>query len=472
MTTLQNLNRALAEQQEQYDNSQELSIFKNKPFYDWDNPINNTDTFNHIIGLPTNQEGKENPLFDYEHQLFNELQNHKLIWLLKATGLGITEFVIRYIVWLCVRNDELKGSHVCIVTGPRIDLAIAIIDRIKELFMRNNLVSFETKNTVVYLNGVKIEAFPSNHLDSMRGIANVSFIFLDEADFFSPGEQQNARDISERYIAKSNPHVVMVSTPNQPGGLFESMMNEPNSIYHRMFMDYTYGLGKIYDSKQIEIAQQSPGFEREYNLKFLGNIGNLISQQYINDAIEEYDLSDAVTTSPYFPRWIGIDPGYASSNFGICVVQYCNDKLEVVYTASLDKPLYTDTLHLVRQLVQKYHVCKVFIDGSASHLIHELKHGYGEYIPYEKLKPDVLERQIQSGCGEPLIIPINFQKHHKSMAKHTVKALAHKRVRIHPKKFDDLIISLKSATTKEDEWTLDKPRSISCIVYPTTIIDV
>lgn len=135
MTSLQNLSKALADQQEQYDNSQELSIFKNKPFYDWDNPTNNTDTFNHIIGLPKNQEGKSNPLFDYEHQLFNELQKHKLIWLLKATGLGITEFVIRYIAWLAVKDDKLKGSQVCIVTGPRIDLAIAIIDRIKELFM-------------------------------------------------------------------------------------------------------------------------------------------------------------------------------------------------------------------------------------------------------------------------------------------------------------------------------------------------
>lgn len=98
----------------------------------------------------------------------------------------------------------------------------------------------------------------------------------------------------------------------------------------------------------------------------------------------------------------------------------------------------------IRQLVQRFHVCKVFIDGSASHLIHELKHGYGEYISYEKLKPEQLDRQISSGCGEPLIVPINFQKHHKDMAKHLVKALAHKRVRINPK-FDDLIISLKSA---------------------------
>jgi hypothetical protein len=55
---------------------------------------------------------------------------------------------------------------------------------------------------VIELNGVKIEAFPSHHLDAMRGLTNVSFILLDEADFFPPGQQQDARDVSERYIAK------------------------------------------------------------------------------------------------------------------------------------------------------------------------------------------------------------------------------------------------------------------------------
>jgi hypothetical protein len=38
----------------------------------------------------------------------------------------------------------------------------------------------------------------------MRGLPNVSFTLLDEADFFPPGQQQDARDVSERYIAKSN----------------------------------------------------------------------------------------------------------------------------------------------------------------------------------------------------------------------------------------------------------------------------
>jgi hypothetical protein len=104
----------------------------------------------------------------------------------------------------------------CIVTGPRIDLAIAQIDRMKKLFSGKSkglATVFDSKETVIELNGVKIEAFPSHHLDAMRGLPNVSFILLDEADFFPPGQQQDARDVSERYIAKSNPCIVMVSTP-------------------------------------------------------------------------------------------------------------------------------------------------------------------------------------------------------------------------------------------------------------------
>ena len=128
---------------------------------------------------------------------------------------------------------RLSSSQMCIVTGPRIELAITLIDRMKELFRNYSLnsdrqnVKFDTKETVIELNGVHIEAYPSHHLDSMRGLTNVSFIYLDEADFFPPGQQQDARDVSERYIAKSNPWIVMVScTPNAPEGLFERIKNQ------------------------------------------------------------------------------------------------------------------------------------------------------------------------------------------------------------------------------------------------------
>src|ERR671933_2259629 len=92
--------------------------------------------------------------------------------------------MLRFMACLCLKDNALSGSQMCIVTGPRIDLAIALIDRMKSLFRGKGLITFDTKETVIELNNVKIEAFPSHHLDAMRGLPNVSFILLDEADTF------------------------------------------------------------------------------------------------------------------------------------------------------------------------------------------------------------------------------------------------------------------------------------------------
>jgi hypothetical protein len=206
----------------------------NKSFWIWDIKehkaadilTNGYCCFNHILGLPKKNE-EDKPLYDYEKLLFDKLQQYRHIWIKKATGIGITEFMLRYMAWLCLRNNDLTGTQMCIVTGPRIDLAITLIDRMKKLFTDNGLVSFDSKQTVIDLNGVHIEAYPAHPLDEMCGLPDVSFILLDEANFFPPGEQQDARDISERYIAKSNPWIVMVSTPNAPEGLFERIEREP-----------------------------------------------------------------------------------------------------------------------------------------------------------------------------------------------------------------------------------------------------
>ena len=80
----------------------------------------------------------------------------------------------------------------------------------------------------------------------------------------------------------------MVSTPNAPGGLFERIEKEPfdTCIYKKMFLDYTYGLGKIYTEEEIDKARASPSFEREYCLKYQGLIGNVFSQSSIENALK------------------------------------------------------------------------------------------------------------------------------------------------------------------------------------------
>ncbi|MFL6364652.1 MAG: hypothetical protein ACJ719_05540 [Nitrososphaeraceae archaeon] len=212
-----------------------FEILHNKPFWIWNSEehrqvdIRATGDccFNHIIGLPQ-KNGVDKPFYDYEKIIFDSLvtQNgnanpspspnlnpsNKHLWIKKATGLGISEFMLRFMAWLCLKDNTLSGSQMSIVTGPRIDLAIALIDRMKKLFSgTKGLTVFDTKETVIELNNAKIEAFPSHHLDAMRGLPDVSFILLDGADFFPLGQEQDARDVSEGYILQS-PYIAMVST--------------------------------------------------------------------------------------------------------------------------------------------------------------------------------------------------------------------------------------------------------------------
>ena len=161
-----------------------LSELHGKPFWIWnirkhkqeDAKTNGDCCFNHIVGLPQ-KDGNDKPLYDYQRIIFDALvtqnsnansPNKKHLWIKKATGLGISEFMLRFMAWLCLKDNSLSGSQMCIVTGPRIDLAIALIDRMKKLFVASSnskgLVAFDTKEIVIELNGVKIEAFPSHHL--------------------------------------------------------------------------------------------------------------------------------------------------------------------------------------------------------------------------------------------------------------------------------------------------------------------
>ena len=44
---------------------------------------------------------------------------------------------------------------------------------------------------------------------------------------FVKSEQDDVRHVSERYIGKSDPYIVMVSTPDRPDGLFARIEKEP-----------------------------------------------------------------------------------------------------------------------------------------------------------------------------------------------------------------------------------------------------
>lgn len=117
-------------------NCSQFLKLQGKPFWHWDGMLHREKhrinrgncCFNHIIGLPR-KDGVEKPMFDYEAVLYKGLLEPgylnsrpasrsmkpknialpfklKHLWVKKATGLGVTEFMLRFMAWLCLRNDD------------------------------------------------------------------------------------------------------------------------------------------------------------------------------------------------------------------------------------------------------------------------------------------------------------------------------------------------------------------------------
>ena len=165
-------------------------------------------------------------------------------------------------------------------------------------------------------------------------------------------------------------YIVMVSTPNAPGGLFEKIEKEPEEtcIYKRLKMDYTYGLDKIYTIAEIEKAKTSPSFEREYNLKYLGKIGNVFHTKDIEKAIElgqkysvEYDTATDMRNQnnlniTYAARKsLGLDPGYGSSAFGVVATQFVDGQIQIIYADQFERPDFNQMLNVVWNLTNYFH---------------------------------------------------------------------------------------------------------------------
>jgi hypothetical protein len=474
--TFKDLRKRISSSNQQQQQTQSFDKLHNKPFWIWntrEHKLEDVRTkgeccFNHIIGLPT-KEGLEKPIFDYQELLYEALLspgfcnplNHdfkdKHVWIKKATGLGVTEFFLRFMAWLCLMNDNYRNSQMCIVTGPNIDIAIKLIKRMKSLFEQKLGLTFPSKETVLELNGCRIEAYPSNHIDAYRALDNPKFILLDEADFFRKGEQEDVRHVSERYIAKSDPYIVMVSTPNAPDGLFEHIEKEDEEtcMYKRLLLDYTYGLGKIYTQEEIYKAKASQSFEREYNLKYLGLVGNVFHTKDIEAAIQKGTGYSPDEINSFSQKSMGIDPAFGLSAFGIVITQRADNQIQIMHAEEYQRPDFNQMLSVVWDLSRRFgKINKIYIDGSNPSFIRALKIQIGEDEEYEKIIREAKSRK-QNYEFSVDVVPVSFSTEHKSMLGNCKMLLEREggHIAINPT-FDKLITSLRTAV--ENDGVLDK----------------
>ena len=355
-----------------------------------------------------------------------------------------------------------------IVTGPNQELAIKLIKRMKNLFTDKLGVTFDSKETILELNGCSIEAYPSNHIDAFRSLTNPKFILLDEADYHRASDQEDVRAVSERYIAKSDPFIVMVSTPNAPGGLFERIEKEPfeTCIYKKVFLDYTYGLGKIYTEEEIAKARASPSFEREYCLKYQGLIGNVFSWSSIENAIKaRYNPSQII---PEAKKSFGVDPAFGgNSEFAIVATQLVNGKIQVIYADSYDRPDFSDMIEEVWDLKQKCgHVSNIYVDAANPEVVQALKHEFEERSDEQWIRDQFAYCRKHNLHIEDrmFVVPVPFSVEGAKMLQHTKWLLDEREedgsslIQIDRERFHKLVTSLRTAVA--NEYKLDKEVSV------------
>jgi hypothetical protein len=419
------------------------------------------------------KDKKEHPLYDYEKILFDTLMSFdgsfidKHLWVKKSTGLGVTEFMLRLMAWLCTNlrrlDQSLHGNvngQMCIVTGPNIDIATKLVKRLKTIFEPKLGLTFDNKETVLELNRCTIEAYPSNHIDSFRALENPKFILIDEGDFFRKSEQDDVRFVIEGYIGKSDPYIVMVSTPNAPNGLFDKIEREPEQscIYKRLKLDYTYGLDRIYTREEIAKAKKSPSFGREYDLQYLGLIGNTFHTQDIERAIElgkKYRI-----TNTFGQKAMGIDPGFGSSTFAIVIIQFSDSILQVLYADEFERPRYEDMINKVANLYDMHtNIKNIFVDANSPELISSLKREVtnerDNWAWVQEKMADCKKHHLDLN-RHMKVVPVPFSTEGKNMLIHMKELLESEDpiIAINPK-FEKLTTSLRTAIS-DDLGKLDK----------------
>ena len=98
--------------------------------------------FWHFVFYPLGgpeRDGIYHPVYEYEQEMLKSLEENKCVAVYKATGLGITEFMLLWIIWKSFVDPFFYGKVGCIITGPNVDLAQDLILRAKDFLKCNGI---------------------------------------------------------------------------------------------------------------------------------------------------------------------------------------------------------------------------------------------------------------------------------------------------------------------------------------------
>ncbi|RPI83804.1 MAG: hypothetical protein EHM34_04690, partial [Nitrosopumilales archaeon] len=227
-----------------------LSTFLDMQFWIWDphthrNQYATEDgycCFNHVLSLPS-KDGVLYPLFRFQKIIFDILEQNQNVWIKKARGLGLTTLILRYLAWKIIFSSELDYKSIYIIAGNGNKSNHGMDVMLKKLFeKRFPSLNLDSKFTDLWLKKTRIKILDPTDIIDLTAY-DIAYLFIDDADFLEPSEQINLEQVISSCSVRSNCRTIMVSTPNQRGGLFEKIENDETSGYTKLKLDYRYGIG-------------------------------------------------------------------------------------------------------------------------------------------------------------------------------------------------------------------------------------
>jgi hypothetical protein len=461
-------------------------LFAGKPFWIWDSKAHAREwdrsegqcCYNHLIKLPKKND-EPRALYAAQKRVIDSLEANRLLAVVKPRSSGITELMIRYMGYLCLRDNKLRGSNMVVISAPAEQLSISFIRRLKA--HHEPYLQFDTKQQVCILNGVRIEAFPSHNLRRLRGITDVTFILAEESDFWNVSEESELLDTILPIVQKSTPYMALISTPGRLGGLMHRIHMAPDrSIggFKKVYIKWQEV--DLFSKQDVAHFKTQPDWAREFDLQWGFGMGNVFNAADIQKAV---DLGKAYADSRFNPdsvkrpypstiypdadTVIGVDPGAAGSLFAIVGMQIWGQHAHVFYASQFSRPDEDEMVDIIMRLWHGTHrEANIFVDAANQAFIRKLKSRlkpYNENVDLE-WQLEYLRKHGWAGKDDEnlsqhmIVVPVSFGKQGPLLLQKAATAIQRNWVAIHPK-FTELIEQLQSARTKENamsDWTLDK----------------
>ena len=210
------------------------------------------------------------------------------------------------------------------------------------------------------------------------------------------------------------------------------------------------------DRARAEMGSQE--FNKFFEAEFSATQGNIFNFEMVDKALQLGKTSDIKNVTDDFsrPRYMGVDPGHGSSNFGICITQPRKNFIEVIYAKEFNRESIAEMIEYCWILAHQYNVEKVFIDGNNSGHVRDFKRRFGENQYYEK-EVATLRGQNQEIAQFMKIVPVNFGKEGKEMIARAEYFLERGEMAISEDDFAELIVQIRSAEY-DNKGGLDKKR--------------